>query len=65
MCGYRHCAINIKTGTIISCPSGNQLKRVLATDRRLNRKHHIIGENTWRFCHDFGRKWEENGLPRR
>lgn len=54
---YRHCAVNIKTGTIISCQSGQHLKRVLASRR--------YGAGPWRFCHDFGKKWAEQGLPTR
>lgn len=58
---HRHAAYNVKTGELITCNHGNHLKRAVALDERFNREvYNQPGE--WRWCHDFGRKWEEK-LP--
>lgn len=62
---YRHCAYNIITGEIINAPTGNGLKRAVATTKRIDRKFFPNDASTWRFCHDFGKGWEVNGLPTR
>lgn len=62
---YRHCAYNIKTGEIINAPTSNGLKRAVATTNRIDRKFFPGQPNTWRFSHDFGKRWEANGLPTR
>lgn len=62
---YRHCAYNIKTGEIINAPTGNGLKRAVATTNRIDRKVFGHNNNAWRFSHDFGKSWEVNGLPTR
>lgn len=60
----RHCAYDITTGEILCCDRGNQLKRAVALTKRVNKK--MFGATgQWRFCHDFGRKWNEKGVPTR
>lgn len=53
---YRHLAYNLRTGEIINCTHGNQLKRAV-TYRAADET-----KGPWRFCHDFGKKWEK-GFP--
>lgn len=62
MFGYRHVAYNVYTGEIINCAYGNQLKRAVAITKALDKEHYRIG-GQWRFCHDYGRKWDKNGFP--
>ena len=59
---YRHSAYNLATGQIINCLYGNQLKKAVALTQRVDRELYGI-EGQWRFSHDFGKKWETNGLP--
>jgi hypothetical protein len=61
---YRHAAYNVTTGQIINCTCGNQLKRAVADNNRVDRE--LYGTSgQWRFSHDFGRKWAADGLPKR
>jgi hypothetical protein len=64
MMDYRHCAYNIHTGEIISSNCGNYLKREVARTKRFD-KEHYNEPGAWRFSHDYGKKWEANGLPKR
>lgn len=60
---FRHLAYNVGTGEIINCASGNTLKRkAKATNKHDTR---LFGKVpcTWRFCHDYGKKWDKEGLP--
>ena len=64
MTNYKHFAYNLKTGEIINCQSGNSLKHRVALTQRMDKiTYGVIGQ--WRFCHDFGKKWEINGFPKR
>lgn len=60
----RHCAYDITTGEILCCDHGNQLKRAVARTKRVN-KEMFGATGQWRFCHDFGKKWSEKGVPTR
>lgn len=61
---YRHSAYNVTTGEIINCEKGNQLKRAVAFTKQLDKE--ICGmSGQWRFSHDFGKKWEMTGFPKR
>lgn len=62
---YRHLAYNVHTGEIINAPSGAILNRAVATRKRIDRKYGYIRNEHWRFCHDFGKNWQKNGLPQR
>jgi hypothetical protein len=59
--GYRHCAVNLHTGEILSCERSNTLKRAIAERKRINRKHGDFRRERWRFCHDHGKRWIESG----
>jgi hypothetical protein len=61
---YRHSAYNLVTGQIINCPCGNQLKKAVALTQRVDKELYGVS-GQWRFSHDFGKKWEINGLPER
>ena len=64
MLEYRHVAFNLATGEIMSCNHGNRLKREVARTERVNRElYNVRGQ--WRWCHDFGKKWDKEGLPTR
>ena len=59
---YRHAAYNVNTGEIMNAERGNHLKRCVAIEERYNRE--VYGEKgQWRWCHDYGRKWDKKGLP--
>lgn len=60
----RHCAYDITTGEILCCDHGNQLKRSVALTKRVNKEMFGVS-GQWRFCHDFGKKWDEKGVPTR
>lgn len=61
---HRHCAYNVVTGEIKSSTRSNHLKRWVARDTHYDRKHyHAKGAGQWRFCHDFGKRWEREGFP--
>lgn len=62
MMDYRHCAYNIGTGEIINTERGNQLKRAVADTNRYDR-HFGNVPCSWHFSHDYGKKWETDGLP--
>lgn len=62
MLEFRHVAYNLITGEIMNANRGNHLKREVARTQRLNREFYHIG-GQWRFCHDYGKKWEKEGLP--
>ena len=64
MMDYRHSASNIRTGEIINCASGNQLKRAVALTQKADRELYGV-RGQWRFSHDYAKKWETNGLPER
>lgn len=59
---YRHSAINLVTGEIINANQGNYLKREVARAERFNREVYNT-KGQWRWCHDFGKKWETDGFP--
>ena len=59
---YRHCAYDIVTGEILSCERGKQLKRAVALTKKTN-KELFDYNGKWRFCHDFGKRWNKEGLP--
>ena len=64
MTHYKHFAYNIKTGEIINTKRSNSLKRSVALTQKIDKKvYGVIGQ--WRFSHDFGKKWEINGFPKR
>ena len=64
MINYKHLAYNVRTGEIINAERNNSLKRSVARTQRMDKTLcGVIGQ--WRFCHDFGKKWEINGLPKR
>lgn len=59
---YRHTAYNLATGEIVNANHGNYLKREVARTERINRElYNVHGQ--WRWCHDFGKKWDMQGLP--
>lgn len=60
----RHCAYDITTGEILCCDHGNQLKRSVALTKRVNKEMFGVS-GQWRFCHDFGKKWDKKGVPTR
>lgn len=64
MMNYRHMAYNLTTGEIINCARGNQLKRAVALTKAFDKKYYNL-PGQWRFCHDYGRKWEAAGWPER
>ena len=59
---YRHLAYNIQTGAIINCNHGNYLKKQVAYTAKIDREFYKTS-STWRWCHDFGKKWDIEGLP--
>lgn len=59
---YRHCAYNIRTGEIINAPGGHTLKRAVALTKESDKAYYGTA-GQWRFCHDFGKKWNNLGLP--
>lgn len=59
---YRHSAVNLTTGEIINAERGNYLKREVARAERLNRELYNT-KGQWRWSHDFGKKWDTNGIP--
>lgn len=59
---YRHVAYNVVTGEVMNAERGNYLKRCVALEERTNRELYGI-KGQWRWCHDFGKKWEKEGLP--
>lgn len=61
----RHWAYNLKTEAIIGSDSSNRLKKRTAFHTEYDRSHGETGVGQWRFCHDFGKNWEKNGLPNR
>lgn len=62
MLEYRHVAYNLSTGEIMNCNRGNYLKREVARTERVNRELYGIS-GQWRWCHDFGKRWDKEGLP--
>lgn len=64
MMEYRHTAYNLTTGEILNANSGSHLTRCVAINERFNREY-FGTKGEWRWCHDFGRKWEKEGLPTR
>ena len=62
MMDYRHTAYNIKTGELMNAANGNYLKREVARAERFNREVYGV-KGQWRWSHDFGHKWESEGLP--
>ena len=64
MMEYRHAAYNLITGEIINCNCGQQLKRVVAYTYKVD-KEVFNTRGQWRFSHDFGKRWEREGLPTR
>lgn len=60
----KHCAYDITTGEILCCDRGNQLKRSVALTKRANKEMFGVA-GQWRFCHDFGKKWNKKGVPTR
>lgn len=64
MTNYKHLAYNLATGEIINTERSSSLKRLVAHTQKMDKTLcGVIGQ--WRFCHDFGKKWEINGLPKR
>ena len=63
MMNYRHSAYNIYTGEIINCEKPNHLKRQVAYTGKFNKDHYNINKGGWRWSHDFGKKWEREGVP--
>ena len=61
---YRHLAYNLTTGQIINCQKGNYLKKMVAYTKKVDKEIYDL-PGQWRFCHDYGRKWENNGYPER
>ena len=59
---FRHVAMNIDTGEVINCERGSYLKKQVAHTVKFDRKHYG-SSGRWRWCHDFGRKWMQNGYP--
>lgn len=61
----RHVAYNLVTGEIHLCERGNDLKRLVNRATRLNQSFGCTEHfrNSWRFCHDNGRRWKVEGLP--
>jgi hypothetical protein len=59
---YRHMAINLITGEMMNAERGNHLKREVAQAERFNREVYNT-KGQWRWCHDFGKKWETEGFP--
>ena len=62
MLEYRHVAYNLSTGEIMNCNRGNYLKREVARTERVNRELYSV-RGQWRWCHDFGKRWDKQGLP--
>lgn len=62
MLEYRHVAYNLSTGEIMNCNRGNYLKREVARTERINREIYKV-HGQWRWCHDFGKRWDKEGLP--
>lgn len=62
---FRHWAYNVKTEVIIATNSSSQLKKRTAHHTRYDRSLGEPGAGQWRFCHDFGKNWQKNGLPQR
>ena len=46
----RHCAYNLRTGEIITCERGNQLKRQMAIISRHDKRYYGCRAK-WVFCH--------------
>lgn len=63
MMNYRHCAYNIYTGEIINGEKSNGLKRQVAYTGKFNKDHCNTNKGGWRWSHDFGKKWEREGVP--
>ena len=62
MLDYRHSAYNVNTGEIINCTGGQQLKRAVAETQKVDRELYGV-RGQWRFSHDYGQKWDKQGLP--
>lgn len=63
MMTHRHSAYNIYTGEILNCDKPNYLKRQVAYTGKFNKNYCNINKGGWRWSHDFGKKWECEGLP--
>lgn len=63
MMNYRHSAYNIYAGEIINCEKSNGLKRQVAYTGKVNKYYYGANKGGWRWSHDFGKKWEREGLP--
>ena len=59
---YRHAAYNLSTGEIVYCANWCHLVRKVARAEKANRKLYAI-RGHWRWCHDFGKRWDKEGLP--
>ena len=59
----RHLAYNIATGEIIVAPRAKMVKDTTKRISHYDLKHFGC-KSEWRFCHDGGKRWRENGLPR-
>lgn len=59
---YKHCAIDITTGLVLNTANGTALKRRVAYTTKWNKEEYGI-LSQWRFCHDYGQNWKENGAP--
>ena len=59
---YRHAAYNINSGEIINCDCGQYLKREVARTQKIDKEIYGV-HGQWRFSHDYGQKWKQQGLP--
>jgi hypothetical protein len=58
----KHLAYNVITGEVLGSNTGSALRRHLKV---VNASAIRYGFPTgkWVFCHDYGKKWEQGGLP--
>ena len=61
----RHNAYNIVTGEVISTTTANALKRAVRWATQADMAYGYPVRDEWRFCHDYGKKWEREGIPSR
>ena len=58
----KHNAYNVETGEVLSNATGTALRRaVKIVNASAVRYGYPTGK--WVFCHDYGKKWEQGGLP--
>lgn len=63
MMNERHQAYNVATGEIITADRAKIVQSAVKWASYYDGKYYGV-QSDWRFCHDGGKQWNEQGLPR-